>query len=121
MSRPHEIAERFLAELDKHIDDIASGRKDEFYDIKDFAAILCIHPTHLSATIKETTGKAPCEHCEGRLAVVAKRMLTSTDWPVSKVAAQLTYDPPTFSRFFKKFVGVTPSVFRQQVAKNANA
>jgi len=74
MERPEEITVSFLNELDQHIADIVAGRKTVFYEIYDFAAILCIHPTHLSNTIKSVTGKAPCDHCEEKLAVEAKRL-----------------------------------------------
>ena len=63
MQRPEEITQNFLSELDNHIADIVSGKKEVFYEIHDFANILCIHPVHLSNTVKETTGKSPCDHC----------------------------------------------------------
>ena len=60
LERQKEIFAGFLKELDKHIADIAAGRATEMFHVKDFAALLYIHPTHLSNTIKLTTGKAPC-------------------------------------------------------------
>jgi AraC family transcriptional regulator of adaptative response / methylphosphotriester-DNA alkyltransferase methyltransferase len=112
MNRPEEITANFLLELDKHIVDIVSGNKDVFYEIHDFANILCIHPIHLSNTVKEVTGKAPCDHCEGKLAIEAKRLLQSTKMSITQIAYRLTYDPPGFTRFFKKYVGVTPKQYR---------
>ena len=112
MERPKEITAAFLNELDKHIADIASGRKEVFYEIYDFAAILCIHPIHLSNTVKEVTGKAPCHHCEGKLAIVAKRLLETTPMTISQIAYRLTYNPSGFTRFFKKYVGVSPKEYR---------
>lgn len=80
----------FLAELDKHIAEIASGKKDVFDNIHDFAEILCIHLTHLSNTIEQTTGKGPSQHFETKLAIVAKRLLETTEWSVAQVAIRLT-------------------------------
>jgi AraC family transcriptional regulator of adaptative response / methylphosphotriester-DNA alkyltransferase methyltransferase len=114
MNRPEEITANFLIELDKHILDIVSGKKNVFYEINDFADILCIHPVHLSNTVKEVTGMAPCNHCEGKLAIEAKNLLTSSNLTITQVASRLTYDPPGFTRFFKKLVGQTPSSFRAQ-------
>lgn len=112
MQRPEEITRDFLSELDNHIADIVSGKKEVFYEIHDFASILCIHPVHLSNTVKETTGKSPCDHCEGKLAEQAKKLLETTNWTVAQVATRLTYDPPSFTKFFKKYVGWTPSQYR---------
>jgi AraC family transcriptional regulator of adaptative response / methylphosphotriester-DNA alkyltransferase methyltransferase len=116
MKRPEEITANFLFELDKHILDIVSGKKDVFYEIHDFADILCIHPIHLSNTVKEVTGKAPCHHCERKLVLEAKKLLRSSDLTITQIACRLTYDPPGFTRFFKKYVGQTPSSFRAQAS-----
>jgi AraC-like DNA-binding protein len=116
-TRPSEITNNFLIELDRHIADIVSGKVDVFFDIKDFADILCIHPVHLSNTIKQTTGKAPCDHCEERLIVIAKEMVANTDLSFQQIAVQLTFDGPGFTRFFKKNAGLTPSAYREQVRK----
>ena len=112
MQRPEEITKAFLTELDNHIADIVSGRKEVFYEINDFAGILCMHPTHLSNTIKEVTGKAPCAHCEGKLAIEAQKLLKNTTMSISQIAYRLTYNPPEFTRFFKKYVGITPKQYR---------
>ncbi len=112
MKRPEEITTDFLNELDKHIADILSEKTDVFFGINDFAKLLFIHPIHLSNTIKETTGKAPCDHCEGKLIVVAKNLLLHSDLTIADIAIRLTYDPPGFTKFFKKHTGITPSQFR---------
>lgn len=114
MTRHEEIASHFLNELDKHIADIVSGKIDQFYEIQDFAKILCIHPVYLSNTVKEITGKAPCDHCEGKLAVEAKNLLLSSDMSITQIASLLTYDSSGFTKFFKKYVGQTPSSYRNQ-------
>jgi AraC family transcriptional regulator of adaptative response / methylphosphotriester-DNA alkyltransferase methyltransferase len=114
MNRPEEITANFLHELDMHIQDIVSGKKDVFYEIQYFADILCIHPIHLSNTVKEVTGKAPCHHCEGKLAVEAKKLLASSELTITQIAYRLTYDSASFTHFFKKHVGQTPSHFRAQ-------
>jgi AraC family transcriptional regulator, regulatory protein of adaptative response / methylphosphotriester-DNA alkyltransferase methyltransferase len=117
MKRPEEITADFLGELDKHIIEIVSEKTDFFFGINDFARILCIHPTHLSNTIKQTTGKAPCDHCEEKLIVVAKQLLLNNELNITKIAARLTYDPPSFTKFFKKHTGMTPSFFRSSETK----
>lgn len=121
MDRAEEITANFLLELDKHIFEIVSGKADVFFEIQDFAEILCIHPIHLSNTVKQVTGKAPCDHCEGKLAVVAKKMLEANAMTITQIAYRLTYDPPAFTKFFKKYVGLTPRSYRKGITNKLSA
>jgi AraC family transcriptional regulator of adaptative response / methylphosphotriester-DNA alkyltransferase methyltransferase len=113
MTRPEQITQDFLRELDKHLDDIVSKRTDVMFDVRDFAKILHIHPIHLSNTIKQTTGKAPCDFCEAKILDIAKRLLRDTDMTIAEIAIQLTYDPSNFTKFFKKYAGQTPGAYRK--------
>lgn len=110
--RHKEIFNDFLVELDKHLADIDAGTAPKMYHIKDFADILNIHPTHLSNTIKELTGKPPCDFFEEKILVLAKTKLLETNLPIGQIANDLTYDPSNFTKFFKHFEGMTPKQFR---------
>ena len=57
MKRPGEITNQFLTELDKHLNELRSGKAVSTFEIQDIAAILHIHPTHLSNTIQEQLKK----------------------------------------------------------------
>ncbi|TDW95952.1 helix-turn-helix domain-containing protein [Dinghuibacter silviterrae] len=113
--RPHEITESFLQELDKHLADIVEGRRQDMFEIRDFAAILHIHPTHLTNTVKQITGRTPCDFFEDRILERAKNLLAGTDLPINEVATLLTYDPSNFTKFFKRFSGQTPKQYREEV------
>ncbi len=115
LARQHEITADFLKELDKHLADIVENGVTEMFEIRDVAAILHIHPTHLSNTIKLTTGKPPCFFFEEKIMEVAKRMLVETPMSIGEVAATLTFDPSNFTKFFKRFAGTTPREFREAV------
>ena len=65
--RQHEITAAYLKEVDKHLLDIVEERCFDMFEIRDFASILHIHPTHLSNTIKLTTGKHPCYFFEEKI------------------------------------------------------
>ena len=43
--RPKEITADFLKELDKHLEDLKTGRAATTFEVRDFTAILHIHPT----------------------------------------------------------------------------
>ena len=115
LSRQHEITADFLKEVDKHLADIIEGRVMDMYEIRDIADIMHIHPTHLSNTIKLTTGKSPCSFFEARIMDIAKFMLRETNTPVAQIAAKLTFDPSNFTKFFKRFEGITPKQYREEV------
>lgn len=112
-NRPHEITKEFLQILELHLEDIVAGKTDEYLEIRDLAEKLFIHPTHLSNTIKETTGKSPCEICHEKTIEKAKELLANPSLSVSAVAKKLTYDPSNFTKYFKNRTGIIPSEFRK--------
>ncbi|MDN3586435.1 AraC family transcriptional regulator [Pedobacter aquatilis] len=112
-ARQHEIAADYLIELDKHLADIVSGRATEMFEVRDFAEILHVHPTHFSNTIKAATGHSPCFFFEERLMEISKSMLQNVSTPISEIARILTYDPSNFTKFFKHFSGQTPKQYRE--------
>ena len=112
--RKKEIAQQYLAELSKYIQDLKEGKTDEVLEIRDFAGMLHIHPVHLSHTIKEVTSQSSCDLFEQRLVTVSKELLLDKNLSIAQVAARLTYDPSNFTKFFKKFTGMTPKKFREE-------
>jgi AraC family transcriptional regulator of adaptative response / methylphosphotriester-DNA alkyltransferase methyltransferase len=115
LARQHEITADYQRLVVAHVADIAAGRATEMLEIRDFASQLCIHPTHLSNTLKLTTGQPPCFFFEAEILAVAQGLLRDTTRPVADIAASLTYDPSNFTKFFKRFVGTTPKQYREQV------
>jgi AraC-like DNA-binding protein len=112
-SRQHDITTEYLNELDKHLLDIVEGRKTIMYEIRDFANIMHIHPTHLSNTVKLTTGNHPCYYFEKKILNISKSMLEKNENSISQIATLLTYDPSNFTKFFKKFTNMTPKKYRE--------
>jgi AraC family transcriptional regulator, regulatory protein of adaptative response / methylphosphotriester-DNA alkyltransferase methyltransferase len=113
LSRQHEITAKYLSTLDKHLLDIVEGRVTEMFEIKDIANILNIHPTHLSNTIKITTGNSACYYFEDKILNIAKDMLEKNESSISAIATLLTYDPSNFTKFFKSFTNITPKQYRE--------
>ena len=115
LARQHEITAEFLKQIDIHLDDVRNERVTKMFEIRDLAALLFIHPTHLSNTIKLTTGKAPCFFFEEKLLNIAKEMLRDNKLAIGDVARILTYDPSNFTKFFKHFEGITPKQYRESL------
>lgn len=116
-SRKKELANDYIARLDEHIQQLKEGNADRALEIRDLAAMLHVHPVHLSHTIKEVTGQSTCSLYEERLVRISKELLLTTNLPVAQIARQLTYDPSNFTKFFKHYTGTTPKKFRDQHQK----
>jgi len=85
---------------------------------KDYAAMLYITPNHLNALSKDVTGRSAGELIRDRIVLEAKRLLVNAKMTVAEIAQELDFiDNSYFSKFFKKYVGVTPEIFRKQIIK----
>ncbi|MEP7374988.1 MAG: helix-turn-helix transcriptional regulator [Chitinophagaceae bacterium] len=112
--RKKEIVKNYITRLDEHIQELKEGKAERALEIRDLAAMLHVHPVHLSHTIKEVTGQSTCSLYEERLVLISKELLLTTNLPVAQIARQLTYDPSNFTKFFKHYTGTTPKKFRDQ-------
>jgi len=115
LARQHEITVDYLKAVDKHLDDLMNDRVMDMLEIRDFADQLHIHPIHLSNTIKLATGKSPCWFFEEKIMTIAKNMLADQRLSINQVATRLTFDPSNFTKFFKRFEGVTPRQYREEL------
>jgi AraC family transcriptional regulator of adaptative response / methylphosphotriester-DNA alkyltransferase methyltransferase len=60
VSRGAEMLARFKQVLDGHLDDFLAGRVEKMYELQEIAAILCVHPVHLSKVIRLESGQHAC-------------------------------------------------------------
>lgn len=112
--RPNEITLEFNRILDAHLEQLVFGEADTFLEIHDIAGLMNIHPTHLSNTIKQTTGKSPCDICNEKTINVAKNLLDNAELTIADIACKLTFEPTNFTKYFKRHSGKTPSEYRKQ-------
>ena len=120
VSRKAEILAQFKQVLEKHLDDLMAGRIDKMLEIKEIADILCLHPVHLSKVIKLETGHHACYFYEQRILQEAKKLLANTTLPIGLIAHKLDYDVSNFTKFFKKFSGMTPSLYRKSLLNSSD-
>lgn len=114
--RSEEITKNYFQFLDRHINDVVSGKTTDFMEINQIASELFISHKHLTDTIQQETGHHPCHFYDLKIIDQAKKMLEETALPVSEIAKILTYDPSNFSKFFKKFTGQAPGTFRKNIS-----
>lgn len=111
--RKNEIASGFIKILDQHVTELAAGTVENAMEIKEIADLMFIDPNHLSDTIAEVLGKSPCTIYEEMLLAVSKELLAKPTMSITEIARRLDYDPSNFTKFFKRFTGMTPKAYRQ--------
>jgi AraC family transcriptional regulator, transcriptional activator of pobA len=78
-----------------------------------YAELLFITPNYLNALTTTVIGKKAGEMIRDRLLLEAKRLLVNSNERVGQIADYLNFeDNAYFTRFFKKYVGMTPEQFR---------
>jgi len=117
-SRKIEIANQFLFELEKHLTELKTGKAEKSLELNEIAERLFIVPNHMSDTISEVLGKSPCDIYETRLVEISKEMLEKSNKSINEIARTLDYDPSNFTKFFKRFTGITPSQYRKSKTEN---
>ncbi|RFM31635.1 helix-turn-helix domain-containing protein [Chitinophaga silvisoli] len=116
-SRQAEITGLFLEILNRYMDDFIAGRMEEMVSLKQIAAELFLHPIHVTNVIKLHTGYHPCHYYEIRILEEARKLLADPELTITEVAHKLTYDKSQFTKFFRKYQGMTPSAYRSTLAK----
>ncbi|MCQ6958912.1 helix-turn-helix domain-containing protein [Mucilaginibacter aquariorum] len=81
---------------------------------KDYAALLYITPNHLNALCNDMLGISAGEVIRNRVILEAKRLLVNLDLNITEIAGKLNFaDNSYFTKFFKKYTGITPEDFRK--------
>jgi AraC-like DNA-binding protein len=115
VSRNGEIVTQFKQVLDAHMNDFMSGNVDKMYELKDLAAIISLHPVYMSKVIKLETGHHACYFYEQRILQEAKQLLADRTQTIKMIAHRLDYDVSNFTKFFKRFMDITPSAYRKTI------
>lgn len=87
----------------------------EKHAVADYAALLNKSPKTISNLFGKLSEKTPQQMIQNRIMLEVRRLLKYTDKPVSEIGYEVGYqDIQSFSRFFKKHQGISPSDFRVQ-------
>ncbi len=88
----------------------------EKHTVAEYAEILNKSPKTISNLFGKVSDKTPLQIIQSRILVEVRRMLRYTDKPVSEIGYDVGYnDIQSFSRFFKKHEGMSPTDFRVKV------
>jgi AraC family transcriptional regulator of adaptative response / methylphosphotriester-DNA alkyltransferase methyltransferase len=116
--RKKQIADKFLAELDKHLADLKNGDVETSFGIRQIAELMLIDPNHLSDTVRKVLGKSPCSIFEEKLIDICKMLIIHSDKPIGEIAYTFDYEPSNFIKLFKRYTGNTPLKFRNHYFLN---
>lgn len=83
--------------------------------VEEYAALLAVSVSHLSKSVKITTGSTVLSLINGRIVREAKLIITYTDLNVAEIAFKLNFsDTSNFGKFFKKQTGSSPMSFKNK-------
>lgn len=104
---PQRISARFYEAIILH--------HKEHHSVAFYADKLCLSPKYFSDVIKQETGKS-AKHwiCHFLVTEAKKLLVTRKDLNIQEISALLGFeDQASFSRLFKNFTGLSPTVYRQ--------
>ncbi len=106
-NRKAELVIQFFRLLPQHI----SVHRDVDY----YAKQLHVNPNYLSTTLKEKVGKTASHLIADMVIQEAKVLLSNPSLSISSIAAKLNFpDQFTFSKYFKRHNGSTPTDYRNE-------
>ena len=86
------------------------------HSVSEYADLLHKSPKTLSNLFSKRNSKSPLQYIHDRKMLEARRLLHYSKLSVKEIAYEIGYDDiQTFSRFFKKQEGLSPSDYRDQI------
>ena len=105
MRRKDAILYDFIRYVER---DFRSERAVSYYAQK-----LCVSPKHLSATVKEASGRTASDWIDSYVVMEAKIMLRNTGMTIQEISMKLNFaNQSFFGKYFKHLVGVSPKEYR---------
>lgn len=100
-----DVVRRFNLLVEQHF--------KKMHQVQDYASLIHKSPKTISNLFSKHSGKSPLEVIHERLLLEAKRMLIYSNKTTKEIAYEIGFrDIPTFSRFFKKHMHLSPSNYR---------
>lgn len=112
-SNPNHIRTRKDEIMAKFILEVSDGFRKERH-VNYYADKLCITPKHLSAVVKQISGRTAGEWIDNFVIMEAKVLLKTTDRTIQEISDMLNFrNQSFFGKFFKHLTGFTPTSYRK--------
>lgn len=96
--------------------EILENNFTQTHKVNDYADKLNISPDYLNTIVKSSIGKTAKELIQQRIILEAKRYGLHSNLSTKEISYKLGYDEPSnFSRFFKKYEGISFAEFRVSI------
>lgn len=84
--------------------------------LAEIAAVVGMSMYHFSRLFKQSTGFAPHQYVMNCRIAKAKKLLTGSEKTIEQISEQVGFQSQShFTNVFRKFMGITPKVYREQV------
>lgn len=96
--------------------ELAQKNAAEHRDVTFYSDKLCVTPKYLSEVVKKC-GRRPASYwINGYAAQAITDMLRNRDLTIAEISYKLKFfNPPHFSRFVKRVIGMTPTEYRNSI------
>jgi AraC family transcriptional activator of pobA len=106
------LIERFKTAVREHL--ASAEVANEARSVQYYAGLLFVHPNHLNAVVKKSTGEPAIRHIHQQVINEAKLLLGQTGLSVKEIAYRLAFrEPAHFHTFFRKNTRQTPNEYRR--------
>ncbi|MCX7592011.1 MAG: helix-turn-helix transcriptional regulator [Kiritimatiellae bacterium] len=90
--------------------------------VAEVARRVACSPSHLRAVFRKLTGRGVLPHLCGIRMEKAKRLLRETSLNISEIAYAVGFESPSnFARQFRRWIGVSPRIFRRSLARELHS
>ena len=84
-----------------------------------YAEKLFVTPKHLSAVLKEISGKTAGEWIDHRVILEAKLLLRTTGMNIQEISVALNFSNQSFfGKYFKHLTGLSPREYRNRISES---
>jgi AraC-like DNA-binding protein len=107
-----DVITKFEELIDKYFES-NNAERNGLPSVKYFAEQCFLSPNYFGDLVKKETGRNPQEYIQSKIIELAKDKLLGSEKSVSEISYELGFQySQHFNRYFKRYVGKTPSEYR---------